>query len=1044
MNHVSRLFALCAVALLVASAAFAQTTSSLTGTVTSDGAPLPGATVTISSPNMQGTRTTVTGDAGGYSFAALPPGTYTVRIELSGMRTVDRRVDIGVGQTGRVDASLSVAAVTDSITVTAAAPSVLETPTVSQNIDHELVDELPIARTVLATAQLAPGVQTSTVSNNQLSISGSPGYDNKIMVNGVAITEAVRSQALGLFIEDAIQETTVMTAGISAEYGGFTGGVVNSITKSGGNEFTGSLRDSLTNDAWTEENPLQVTQNRTNRDAMNHVWEGTLGGYVLRDRLWFFLAGRDTTLDSDVSTRPLPGTTQTFSAVSTTEERRLEGKLTAQLGARHNLSASYFDRDQTATNTQFTTISYDLESLTDRSDPQNLMTAIYNGVITDNLMLEARYAAMEWGVAHGSGAKFTDPIRGTIVRNRADSNARFNSPTFCGVCDKETRSNDNWVLKSTYFLSGRGIGNHSFVAGVEDFSEHRYANNYQSGSNYRFFVNSVQRVGDQLYPTVNPVSANPAAPSAAAYFVWTPILALQGAESDLQTRSAFINDRWDLNDHWSFNLGVRYDQNHAVDSSGNVVSDDSRFSPRVNAVFDVLGNGRHRITASYGDYASRIVEGPGTSGGSGGSPAYIYYAYNGPAINAAGTPTDQLLSTRQALEVAFNWFLSQCDATGKCGPENLSLLRPGSGHSVPGFDAVIADDLASPFVREYTLGYGVQLFSNAVARIDLVARDWQDFYAFRVDRGTYSQRVDPLGIPHDVAIVENTDDIERKYRGVQFQSSWRPRRFNLGLNYTWSKLRGNDEQESPTSGTVGNTPGSISYPELRNYARRLPIGYLTSDQRHRARAWVGYDVPWPTFLGGLNVSVLHNYESGTPYSAVANTSISSFSRQLRGCDANGENCQAPYATFSNAQQYYFSNRGEFRLDDINATDLALNWRLPISRFELFAQGELLNVFNRETVRVVNTSVTTSNNSPIITLADGTKVAAFRQFNPFTDTPVECPQGTAAAQCYAMGAHWQKGASFGAPASSTASTPTNAFTSAFQTARTYRFSVGFRF
>src|SRR6266545_391891 len=230
-----RYIALAALLLLVSTSAFAQTTASLTGTVTTDNTPLPGVTVTISSPQMQGTRTAVTGDAGGYSFGAIPPGDYTVRFELQGMQTVTRRVMVGVGQSGRADADLKVAAMAEAITVTAAAPSVLETPQVSQNLSAKLIDDLPVLRDVVTTAALAPGVNTNTFSSSQLSISGSPGYDNLIMVNGVAITESVRSQALNLYIEDAIQETTVLTGAISAEYGRFTGGVVNSITKSGGN-----------------------------------------------------------------------------------------------------------------------------------------------------------------------------------------------------------------------------------------------------------------------------------------------------------------------------------------------------------------------------------------------------------------------------------------------------------------------------------------------------------------------------------------------------------------------------------------------------------------------------------------------------------------------------------------------------------------------------------------------------------------------------------------------------------------------------------------
>jgi len=105
--------------------------------------------------------------------------------------------------------------------------------------------------------------------------------------------------------------------------------------------------------------------------------------------------------------------------------------------------------------------------------------------------------------------------------------------------------------------------------------------------------------------------------------------------------------------HWSFSGGLRYDKNDATDSSGNKVSKDSRISPRLNATYDILGNGRHRVTASYGDYVSQIVEGPGTAQSAAGSPSYIYYVYNGPAINPAGTPANQLVDTHPARQISF-------------------------------------------------------------------------------------------------------------------------------------------------------------------------------------------------------------------------------------------------------------------------------------------------------------------------------------------------------------------------------------------------------
>ncbi|HEX8155045.1 MAG TPA: carboxypeptidase regulatory-like domain-containing protein, partial [Thermoanaerobaculia bacterium] len=225
MRYVKRVAAFALVVLFAASA-FAQLTAQLTGTVTTAGTPVPGVTVTVSSPALQGTRTTVTGEAGGYQFSALPPGDYTVQFELSGMNTVSRAARLQLSTTARVDAELQPASVSDAITVTAAAPSVLETPQVATNLTLSEVDMLPVARNQVATAQLAAGVTGNTLSANQFQISGSPGYDNLVMVNGVVVTENIRSQSRPLYVEDAIQETTVLTGSISAEYGRFTGGVV--------------------------------------------------------------------------------------------------------------------------------------------------------------------------------------------------------------------------------------------------------------------------------------------------------------------------------------------------------------------------------------------------------------------------------------------------------------------------------------------------------------------------------------------------------------------------------------------------------------------------------------------------------------------------------------------------------------------------------------------------------------------------------------------------------------------------------------------------
>jgi len=151
---------------------FAQaTTGTLVGTAMSEGQPLPGVGVTISSPSLQGMRSAVSGDAGGYAFPALPPGDYTVTFELAGMQTVKKHVTVNVSQTSRADAALKVSTITEALTVTAAAPPAVETSEVATNFSMEQINQLPVGRTIDETVQLAPGV-TEAGPNDQITISG--------------------------------------------------------------------------------------------------------------------------------------------------------------------------------------------------------------------------------------------------------------------------------------------------------------------------------------------------------------------------------------------------------------------------------------------------------------------------------------------------------------------------------------------------------------------------------------------------------------------------------------------------------------------------------------------------------------------------------------------------------------------------------------------------------------------------------------------------------------------------------------------------------
>jgi len=183
------------VLILVAASALAQglPTASVTGRVTSEGAPLPGVTVTVRSPNLQGTRSAMTNDAGLYVFHLLPPGQYTVAFELSGMHTVQRKAVLAAAASERIDVSLQAAAAGE-ITVVATAPvtGALETSQVGANFNKELINELPVSRDVTSITLLSPGV-TNNGAGGAVMISGAMSFENLWLVNGVTINENLRS-----------------------------------------------------------------------------------------------------------------------------------------------------------------------------------------------------------------------------------------------------------------------------------------------------------------------------------------------------------------------------------------------------------------------------------------------------------------------------------------------------------------------------------------------------------------------------------------------------------------------------------------------------------------------------------------------------------------------------------------------------------------------------------------------------------------------------------------------------------------------------------
>jgi hypothetical protein len=973
-------------------------TGTISGRVTdSSGGVLPGVTVTATSPNLQGPRVIVTSAFGDYTMPLLPPGSYTVTFELAGFQTATQQVDVASTESVPLDMQLGVGGIETRVTVVGEARSFAQTVQTGTSFKGSLLSTLPSSRSVTAALAMAPNVKATgpggtSGGDGSFTIAGAMAYDSVFLLNGVAITENIRGQPFNLFIEDAIQETTISTSGISAEYGRFGGGLVNAITKSGGNRFSGSYRLGMNNDSWRAVTPF----NEAKLDKTVPTHEYTVGGPIVRNALWFFTAGRLRTAEESRQTF-----VTNLSYPRTDEEKRYEGKITYTVTPGQVVKGSFTKIQQAINNANFQNVM-DIRSLYVQDQPQDLLSLNYNGVLGTKLFLEGQYSQRHFSAnIGGSGA--TDLINGTLLvdSSRGGTAFRYWAQTFC-VCNVDNRDNSEVLAKATYFLSTNRRGAHTVVFGYDRYNDQRQADNHQSGSDYRILGTSTVVRGETIYPVF--LSNN------STVIQWDPItLASQG--SNIRTHAVFVNDSWRVNDGVSINLGLRWDKNQGADAIGNLISNSSKLSHRIGVVWDPAKDGKWTINASTGRYVSGINSAIAETSPA-GSPASYTWFYQGPAINPDANAAN-LVTPDVAIQQVFNWFNA-----------NGGASRPLRSADVPGVNTLIGGSLDSPNAIEYAAGVSRQIGQRGSVRVDWVFRDFNDFYITRTDLST-GQTTNAAGTAFDVNLIENSNDLERRYQGGTFQATYRVGAgLDVGGNYTLSRTWGNFDGENPASGPL--TAQLFSYPEYREQRWNQPDGNLGTDQRHRVRLWGTYHVPMSATAGSLDVGVVYGAASGTPYTFGGATSTSPGTGVGR-INSTPYVTNPGYATPVTSVEYYFFERDAYRTEAQFRTDLSVNYQYRLAGgVDLFFHSEVLNLFNQfqlcgcggtvfnngggSDIRTINTAVLTAANS-----------GTLQAFNPFTTTPVQ-------------GVHWNLSPTFGAAV--------NRF--AYTSPRTFRFNFGVKF
>jgi hypothetical protein len=913
-----------------------------------DGLPVPGATVTVTSPALQGERFVVTDQIGAYIIRGLPPGTYTVRVDLGGTAEVEDTVVVPLGGTARLDLTLQLAGVQELVTVVAElTPPALAVTQRSTNLTAEMIQALPIGRTPFLVSELAPGLNSGDAAPNigQVRIGGAFAYDSIYLIDGVDTNDNLFGSSNNLFVEDAILETQVVTGGASAEYGRFGGGLVNVITRSGGNDFSGSFRTNLSRPNWSKRTPFERNAGQTRSDVLSKNFEITVGGPVLRDRLWFFNADR---FENSVTARTINKLGATYD--NGTDNKRVEIKLTGRAGLAQTFSGTYLNNSTTQTNQP--SINADLPIdlnviLPERQLPNNLWVANWNGALTERVFGTFQWSRKEFGFRN-AGSSFTDIVDSPFLARGLLSGTtnfdQYNAPYF-SANDPENRNNRQFAGSVSYFASSPRYGRHDFKGGVEHFTSNRDGGNSQSSTGYVFRTDYL--VGGDGLPVRDaagrpiPVwGGNAAAPGSANTRIeqW---LAVPGATLNIRTLSLYVQDRWTAANRVTVDLGLRY-ENVRSNATGDIAgADTTNWMPRLGLSFDVEGTGRTIAQLTYGRYSGRFTERAFGRNTNVGTPSRVDLAYVGP--NGQG----------RDFAPAFD----------------LNNNYVTVGGNFPTANVFFADGLNTPNTDEVTVSLGHQLTRTGYVR---------GVYSWRRARGFIDEFIDDPTAAGKITVVRdgfsfgtfdrvewrNADDLLRRdYQALMFESRVQVLdRFPVEGNWTIElKNHGNFE------GEAGNQPGNGSVygdrPEFFNEARYYPYGRLSGFQRHKVRLWTTYNQRLGP-AGSIDISPIVRINSGLTYSLSA-TGVPLSPTQLALNPGYARPTESTYTLF-------FGERGSESFEGFGLLDLSLRYGIPVWRTaQPWLQVQIYNVLDNQKLIMWNTTVQRDMNSPLDELGQPT-------------------------------------------------------------------------
>ena len=889
-HHVFRALAAAAVSCLLASALGAQVTGRIMGSVTDEQkGVLPGVTVEARGPALQGSRATSTDQSGAYRLTLLPPGEYQVTFTLEGFATETRTgVTVGLAKDTSVDTVMR-PSVKESVVVSGEVPVVdVSSTTIGTNLTSRAIDTLPTGRNYTAIVAVSPGTSTDASQNNldqnTITVYGSSGAENAYFIDGVNTTNVEYGFQGKVLNYEFIQEIDVKTGGYEAEYGRSTGGIINVITKSGGNEFHGDAFTYYDNNSLQAKAESVVSSGGTVEGFTKKDYGVDLGGYIVKDKLWFFGAYDQVknTTKSALPAGPLEGQI----AESASKLDLGSAKLTWRLAENQSLVATFFQDPRTDTgainDADHTLIGDPLTYLGQREFGGRDFALRYEGIIATNWSVQAQVARHQ--EKHNVGPASS---AGDIIQYQDAANNSYQTGGFGRIEGKEFKR-DFFGASLSHFFSG-----HEIKFGAEyEADEADVTKRYSGGQQVTKFTNPV----DPSKPIYN-------------HYYWTtpdatldnaPISALSAVPKHRNT-TLYLQDRWTISSTFTLNLGVRWDRQEIIDSSGVKQIDLKKdYAPRLGLVWDPTATHRSKVYGSYGRFYEEIPM----------DLVIRSYSYERQPNIINYSPTDN-------------------------HPDPAAETDYGTAsHILGGFTEPADPNLRSQFVEEYILGTEREVIPDVAVGVKGIYRSYgrviEDFLC--INDGTYCVGNPGQGIMSQIYTLDYSQTFPaprpvRIFRGLQldvtkrFSNNWQAM-----ASYLYSKLEGNFDGEFAPYTNVGADPNiSAAYDYYdfftngKDLSKITNRGYLSNDRRSQFKVSGVYFTPFK-----LSVGLSAYWRTGTPLSRIG------------------------YSDAYNRWEYFLTQRGsEGRTPDTYEADLHLGYPIEIKPVSINILFDIFNLLNAQ-------------------------------------------------------------------------------------------------